>query len=353
VVTRQPLGSAADVTARVRRQVGRERTARLFAGMRGFATTGPPLAIGPIAVGDDQRFALTFTTPFALDVTAATEAPDLAWGALVRGDTAAVDLQLAIEGAPADVPDVPLRLAPGDRWQEGHVALGNAGAARLVRIRIVGTTEDGRVATVSLGDLGWGPGAAAEARLAAERAARHRDELPELAPAFHDPSLGVDVYENRNVVPRAFRVGRVEPTGSLDAALTRLGDGFDFRTAALVPTSEVAALTAALAGATNAGETQIRGDAPNGVTIDTTGATAALLVLADLAYPGWQATVDDRTARIVTTDGLLRGVLVPAGAHVVAFRYRPPALLVGAALSVLGALLLWPYARWAVRTTRA
>jgi hypothetical protein len=355
VVTRQALGSADDVTARVRRQVGRERTARLFAGMRRFRTDGGPLAIGPIAVVDDERFALTLPVPFVVDVTADTAAPELAWGILVRGDAAAVQLRVAIDGAPADLPDAPLRAEAGERWRDERVALGNAGTVRRVRVRLRGTSDDGRPATVSLGDLGFGPGAAAEARLAADRAERHRGELTQLTPVFHDPAFGVDVYENQNALPRAFRVRRVEPTASLDGALTRLGDGFDFRRAALVSNDDVATVMTALAPAAETptgadGEAAIRAETPGTVTVATDGPTPALLVLADLAYPGWGATVDERAAPIVTADGLLRGVAVPAGAHVVTFRYRPSSFFLGAALTVVALVVLWPYARWATRT---
>ena len=54
------------------------------------------------------------------------------------------------------------------------------------------------------------------------RGARHAEELTTLRVAFRDPTLGVVVYENTNALPRTFRIGRVEPTGSAEAALTRL-----------------------------------------------------------------------------------------------------------------------------------
>jgi hypothetical protein len=203
---------------------------------------------------------------------------------------------------------------------------------------------------VSLGDLGFGPGAAVEARLVTERAGRHAHELAALREAFRDPEVGAVVYENTNALPRAFRVRRVEPTASEEAALTRLGDGFDFRAAALVEKGEVPGLLAALAmpeapGVRDAGTAVIDHETPSSVTVATEGAAPALMVLADLAYPGWRATVDGRETRVHTVDGVLRGVLVPAGRHVVSFRYLPTSWLVGGALSLLGIALLVPYAR--------
>jgi uncharacterized membrane protein YfhO len=48
--------------------------------------------------------------------------------------------------------------------------------------------------------------------------------------------------------------------------------------------------------------------------------------------------VDGRPAAILRTDYLYRGVVVPAGEHVVEFVYRPRSFLLGALGSVLGLL---------------
>lgn len=352
VVTRQPLAFD-DLAPRVARQVGRERTARLLAGMTSFRTIGGPLAIGPVAVAGSERFAFTLPTPFTLDVTAVSEAPELAFGVLVRGQARAVRLRTIVEGVASDAGDAPETMAAEERWQESRIALGRAGEARRIRARIEVTAIDGAPATVSLGDLGFGPGAATETRLAAERAARHETEAGALREVFRDSEIGAIVYENGNVLPRAFRVRTVEPTGAEDAALTRLGDGFDFRTSALVEKRDVSTVSAALAMpralAAGEGTTVVRAETPSSVTLATDGPTAALVVLSDLAYPGWRADVDGGEAPVHVVDGVFRGVVVPAGSHVLTFRYRPTSWLVGLALTVLGITAVVPFARGAGR----
>ncbi len=354
IVSRQPL-AAEDLARRVRRQVGRERTARLLAGLRRLSTEGDALAIGPVSADDDDRFAFTLTTPFTLDVTTETEAAELAFGVLVRGGGSGVMLRVHVDGVPSDGPDDPQRIATADRWQEQRIALARAGARRRIRVRVGAVSLDGSPAAVSLGDLGFGPGAMAEARLARERSARHAAELPALREVFRDPEVGAVVYENVNALPRAFRVRRVEPTASEEEAIDRLGDGFDFRDAALVPKSDVVAVNAALirrdgsASGADAGTAAIRSETPSTVTIATDGVAPALLVLADLAYPGWRADVDGHAAPVHVVDGVLRGVVVPAGAHVVTFRYRPSSLAIGAGLAVLALAILVPYGRGGAR----
>ncbi len=61
------------------------------------------------------------------------------------------------------------------------------------------------------------------------------------------------------------------------------------------------------------------------------------ILLADSWYPGWQVTVDGQVVDLWHANYLFRGLAVPAGSHVVEFRYRPVSFSVG--LGVSGALL--------------
>ena len=72
-----------------------------------------------------------------------------------------------------------------------------------------------------------------------------------------------------------------------------------------------------------------------------------VLVLADAWYPGWSVTVHGEPAELLRANYAFRGVVVPAGAHGVTFRFRPatwstalPMFAIG--LLVVLALLVWP-----------
>jgi len=368
-----------DLDARVARQSGRVRLARLLAGLRAIRARGGPLALGAIESAGDDHFALSLLTPFALEIEAESEAPELAWNLHAEGDGARVTWRVVTDGGRAQA-DAGVRggttehdalvtdAVPG--WRETRVALGTAGVARRTRLRIEGRSlGPGRRARVDLGDLGFSDGQGPETTRRAASQARHRDERGALVPVFRDDRVGATVYENRNALPRAFRVETIEAVASNEAALARLDDGFDFRRAALVEETDgqraASEGAAARAAAGTSGErrpetvasvwmarTLLVKDDPEEVTIATDGREPGLLVLADLVYPGWQATIDGHPAPILTTDGLLRGVRVPGGAHCVELRYVPASWALGLVVTALALALAPGAARRAGRAHR-
>ena len=54
--------------------------------------------------------------------------------------------------------------------------------------------------------------------------------------------------------------------------------------------------------------------------------------------PWWQAEIDGKAAPIVHADGVFSALLVPPGAHVVIWKYRPWPFYAGAAISGIALL---------------
>jgi hypothetical protein len=74
---------------------------------------------------------------------------------------------------------------------------------------------------------------------------------------------------------------------------------------------------------------------PERLALTVTPAQPCILVLSELSYPGWRASVDGKSAPLLAADGVLRAVVVPAGEHRVSLTFLPVTLLAGAALSLL------------------
>lgn len=86
------------------------------------------------------------------------------------------------------------------------------------------------------------------------------------------------------------------------------------------------------------GTVRIKADGDTRLALRVTSSAPALLVISQIYYPGWQATVDGAPAPVLLVDGALDGVAVPGGAHRVDLRFAPLSLRLGAAVTA-GALL--------------
>ncbi len=64
------------------------------------------------------------------------------------------------------------------------------------------------------------------------------------------------------------------------------------------------------------------------------------LVLSEIGYPGWRASLDGEDVPIRNVEGLLRGVELPAGKHTLTASFRPLSVYLGGALTALGLLIL-------------
>jgi hypothetical protein len=59
------------------------------------------------------------------------------------------------------------------------------------------------------------------------------------------------------------------------------------------------------------------------------------LVISDVTYPGWQATIDGEPVKIFQTNYVLRGIAIPPGRHTIELRFNPPSLWLGAVVSLV------------------
>ena len=82
---------------------------------------------------------------------------------------------------------------------------------------------------------------------------------------------------------------------------------------------------------------------PESFTIDVKTPSDGLLSIANVDYPGWQATVDGQASEILRAYGALQAVAVPAGEHTVRLIFDPISYHIGAVLSIItwGALGLF------------
>ena len=77
---------------------------------------------------------------------------------------------------------------------------------------------------------------------------------------------------------------------------------------------------------------------PNEINLETS--RGGWLVLSEIIYPGWIATIDGTPAQITPFDGILRSVKLPPGEHKVTFEFKPTSVTIGILLGVSGWLIV-------------
>jgi hypothetical protein len=157
----------------------------------------------------------------------------------------------------------------------------------------------------------------------------------------------IQAFERPAALPRAWWVPRERDVRSADGALSVLtSPGFDPRQEVILERApgaqrpagrDEAAEASALAAPA---QVSIEVYAPEQVEISVVAPRAGWLVLSDLHYPGWGATVNGDPAPIERANHLFRAVRVEAGSSTVRFEYRPASLRRGAFVSLASALLL-------------
>jgi len=127
--------------------------------------------------------------------------------------------------------------------------------------------------------------------------------------------------------------------------LARLSnDEFDLRRAAVVAEP----LDIPLGGTTGSSMAQVTAYAPNRISVEVDADGDGLLILSEIYYPGWRASLDDTPVRLIRADGLLRGISVPAGQHTVRVWYAPLTARIGLGISALTLVIVIGVGGWYV-----
>jgi hypothetical protein len=153
----------------------------------------------------------------------------------------------------------------------------------------------------------------------------------------------IAVYQRADALPRAFIVHDVIGVVDAEQARSVMADpAWNPAQTAIVQAKSGTSCAIAAPSGSSAATVATYDD--NAVVIETTGAATGWLVLSDLDYPGWEATVDGMPVPIQTTNAALRGVCVPEGSHRVVFEFRPNLWRDGGALTVVAWLIVFAVA---------
>ena len=146
---------------------------------------------------------------------------------------------------------------------------------------------------------------------------------------------GLKVFENPSWMPRAWMVHQAVVEPNAKAMRERLtADGFAPRDQVLLSSAAIPALETC----PDEDSVELGRRLPARVELRVDAACRGMLILNDVDYPGWRATVDGTSRPVVEAYGVVRGVVVEKGSHAVVFEFSPWSAKIGGALSILGVL---------------
>ena len=157
-------------------------------------------------------------------------------------------------------------------------------------------------------------------------------------PAFTQVAPGI--YEFHGAQPRAWFVPAWRSLPD-EASILRVMGGRDFDPASIALFPQAHAPSIAASGLP-VREVTVESDDERGLRLRVgEGDGPGLLIVSDIYYaPGWRATIDGNAVPILQANHVLRGVEVPAGAHVIEMRIESRGYRIGRLLNRIGGLAL-------------
>ncbi len=150
----------------------------------------------------------------------------------------------------------------------------------------------------------------------------------------------MEIYENMQVMPRAYAVHRCIIRQNPRFALDYMGsEAFDMKNEIVLESEPPADFLKGIEAPSYPPKVTIEKYAPDEVRMAADVSTNGWLVLSDNYYPGWKAVVDGRESRILRANFNFRAVELTAGKHDVIFTYKPRSVNLGRMLTLTGSAL--------------
>ncbi len=146
----------------------------------------------------------------------------------------------------------------------------------------------------------------------------------------------VNIYRNKNVLPRAYVVHKAWAAPNAEQAFEAIHrPDFDPATTVVIqgaiePTTD----------GPEPSEVRITSYANNSITLEASASAPGYLVMSEVHYPGWTVEVDGRPAKLERANYAFRAVWLPPGTHQVQFRFEPTSWKLGLACCLLTWLVI-------------
>jgi len=157
---------------------------------------------------------------------------------------------------------------------------------------------------------------------------------PELVPAFSEKmqtgsgKIPIWIYKISDSLPRAWFVNKVEIIDENDLWGNILTESFN-------PAQTVYVTGTIARNSFSIGEIINSEYTPNNIKIETKNSEPGFLIISEVHYPlRWKATVDGKSVKTFEVNGVIRGIEIPKGEHIVEFDYDKSVFHKGISISI-------------------
>lgn len=152
---------------------------------------------------------------------------------------------------------------------------------------------------------------------------------------------GVEVFDFKSPLPRISIFHHIIRAATAENALQDLtSNTFDPYSEAVVEGQSVDFRHLSETGRSAVSAGRIDDYKPTFVRASVNLSSTAFVVLNDTKFPGWSAFIDGHATPMYDANYLFRGIVVPAGRHVIEYRYHPWSFTAGLAISIVSLLAL-------------
>lgn len=158
---------------------------------------------------------------------------------------------------------------------------------------------------------------------------------------YYGSESGLSVYENLDVLPRAYLVGQTETIEDPSEVMYRIqAPDFNPAVTAILPAPIEEAVTPIDSSSTVIINTLNHG--PRRITYEVETDAPRLLVISEVYYPvGWTAMLNGESVPIHRANYLLRAVSIPAGRHTLEMNFDPASQIWGKRISAVSTILVY------------
>jgi hypothetical protein len=155
-----------------------------------------------------------------------------------------------------------------------------------------------------------------------------------------DPNGEWALIEFTNALPRTKLYSNWQTMTNDQAALNALASRQFDPTRTVLIANDTPAAMAYSASTADPGNVSITDYSPKHIRLHATANVPAVLLLNDHTATGWSVTVDQTAAKLLRCNFIMRGVFLPAGEHVIEFKFHAPLLTLYVSLTGCVVLIL-------------